>query len=76
MKDFNHGYGPYLNDIGHNANNANNGNPKCPMSFEYRYFGHSIFPLLFKNDNFDNTKSTLSFKYDSYFFRCHLRMKQ
>ena len=59
--------GPFLNDIGHNANNANNGNPKSPMSFKYRYFGHSIFPLLFKNDNFKNPKSTLSFKYDTHF---------
>ena len=52
--------GPFLNNIGHNANN---GNPKSPMSFKYRYFVHSIFPLLFKNDNFNNPKSTLSFKY-------------
>ena len=58
--------GPYLNDIGHNANNANNANngiPKSPMSFKYRYFVHSIFPLLFKNDNFKNPN-----------LRCHLSM--
>ena len=54
--------GPFLNDIGDNANNANNGNPKS-----YRYFIHSIFPLLFKNDNFNNPKSTLSSKYDTHF---------
>ena len=59
--------GPFLNDIGDNANNANNGNPKSPMSFKYRYFVHSIFPLLFKNDNFNKSKSTLSFKYDTHF---------
>ena len=59
--------GPFLNDIGHNANNANNGNPKSPMSFKYRYFVNSIFPLLFKNDNFNNPKSTLSSEYDTHF---------
>ena len=58
--------GPFLNDIGDNANNANNGNPKSPMSFKYRYFVH-FFPLLFKNDYFNNSKSTLSFKYDTHF---------
>ena len=59
--------GPFLNDIGDNANNVNNGNPKSPMSFKYRCFVHLIFPLLFKNDNFNNPKSTLSSKYDTHF---------
>ena len=59
--------GPFLNNIGHNANNANNGIPKSPMSFKYRYFVNSIFPLLFKNDNFNNPKSTLSSEYDTHF---------
>ena len=59
--------GPFLNDIGDNANNVNNGNPKSPMSFKYRYFVHSIFPLSFKNDYFNNSKSMLSFKYDTHF---------
>ena len=45
----NQNIGPFLNDIGDNANNVN-GNPKSPMSFKYRHFGHSIFPLLFKNE--------------------------
>ena len=58
--------GPFLNDIGDNDNNANNGNPRSPMSFKYRHFVHSIFPLLFKNDNYKNPKSTL-FKYDTPF---------
>ena len=61
------GYGPFLNDIGHNANNVNNGNPKSPMSFKYRYFFHSIFPLLLKNANSNILKYTLSFKYDTHF---------
>ena len=60
-------FGPFLNDIGHNANNVNNGNPKYPMSFKYRHFGHSIFLLLFKNEYFNNPKSTLLFKYDTHF---------
>ena len=60
--------GPYLNDIGHNANN---GNQNFPLSFKYGYFGHSNFPLLFKYDNFDNIKSTLS----THFLRCHLKMR-
>ena len=55
--------GPYLNDIGHNANNDNNGNQNFPLSFKYGYFGHSNFPLLFKYDNFDNIKSTLSYSF-------------
>ena len=55
--------GPYLNDIGHNTNNANNGNQTFPLSFKYGYFGHSNFPLLFKYDNFDNIKSTLSYSF-------------
>lgn len=59
--------GPFLNDIGDNANNANNGNLKSPMSFKYRYFVHLIFPLLFKNDNCKTPKSTLLFKYDTHF---------
>ena len=70
-------FGAYLNDIGHNANNANNGNQNFPLSFKYGYFdcknfpllfkygyfGHSNFPLLFKDDNFDNIKSTLSYSF-------------
>ena len=40
--------GPYLNDIGHNANNANNGNQNFPLSFKYGYFDCPNFPLLFK----------------------------
>ena len=63
----NQNIGPFLNDIGDNANNVNNGNPKSPMSFKYRHFGHSIFPLLFKNEYFNNPKSTLLFKYDTHF---------
>ena len=61
--------GPYLNDIGHNANNANNGNQIFPLSFKYGYFGHSNFPLLFKNDNFDNINSTLSYSFFPMSFR-------
>ena len=61
--------GPFLNDIGDNANNVNNGNLNFPLSFKYGYFGYSNFPLLFKDNNF---KSTLSYS----FLRCHLRMGQ
>ena len=53
-------FGPYLNDIGHNANN---GNQNFPLLFKYGYFGHSNFPLLFKDENFDNIKSTLSYSF-------------
>ena len=55
--------GPYLNDIGHSVNNANNGNQNFPLSFQYGYFGHSNFPLLFKYDNFGNIKSMLSYSF-------------
>ena len=37
------------------------------MSFKYRYFVHLIFPLLFKNDDYNNPKSMLLFKYDTNF---------
>ena len=55
--------GPFLNDIGHNVNNANNGNQNFLLSFKYGYFGHPNFPLLFKDVNFDNVKSTLSYSF-------------
>ena len=55
--------GPFLNDIGHNANNANNGNQNFPLLFKYGYFGHSNFPLLFKDENFDNIKSMSSYSF-------------
>ena len=78
--------GPYLNDIGHNANN---GNQKSPMSFKYGYFGHSIFPLLFKYVHIKCkyfrcylsmtilTISILRFhlSMELIFFRCHLRIR-
>ena len=61
--EFSFRFGPYLNDIGHNANNANNGNQNFPLSFKYGFFSNSNFPLLFKYDNFDNIKSTLSYSF-------------
>ena len=61
--------GPYLNNIGHNANN---GNQNFLLSFKYGYFGHSIFRCYLSM-----TILTISnLRCLAHFFRCHLRMRQ
>ena len=65
--------GPYLNDIGHNANNANNGNQNFPLLFKYGYFGHSkTFRCYLRM----RILTISNLRCLTHFFRCHLRMGQ